>query len=393
MAVTSQNYQAIFLDGLRKNSEYIISRLQEDSTHFTEKDQQRVMNILTYGLRLKDAWSFTRDLLLTVAPRIDQVASKGEWIIYLEKAIELSQDYQDIRAEAEFRFYSGILYKHQGKLDKAQINLNSSLKRFKEIGTQQDEARALNQLAYVARLQRNLEEATKLVTLALQLSTEPKEVAYGHLVLGSIALDKRNWTEAKDHFEKSLALFRKTNDTRKIAWGFSNLGAALRVLKLHEEAKVCYEEAIKLFETIQDPIHQAVARMNLGNLYLDLDQPSKALELYQLAGPVFRYQERRLAKAALNRGIAYQKLQDWKKAEKSYLSSIEYWKQNNDIISQVNVLDGLGGIYVKQELYDKAIMTYKEALTLLNQMKNYPKYEHLHDKITKDLEKVPTLHE
>ena len=378
----------IFCTYVVRNTEFALARVQQAAHSLSVEDQKLVFKTLNYALKYDETWPVTRNLLMSVAQKMEQAGYRGEWMAYLEIALQHCQKQKDLFAEANFHFYMGIIYQHQSKFEFARRQLQCSALQFKQIGDELYEARALNRLAYVARLQRRLEEAKRTVERAQLLAKDdPAELAYSYLVRGSIALDQKDWQNAENFFDHSLTLWKKTEDKRGVAWGWTNLGTAFRVLKKHNDAISCYLEAIALFEEVSDPVHQAVARMNLGNAYLDLDQPKKALKFYNLSEPIFYDAQEwlRLAKVNLNKAIAYQYLKNWPQAECACLSSIEQWRQIGSISSMVKASISLAEIYIDQGLHKKASEVLHDADNELQQIEDEIGYDELSNIITKML--------
>ena len=374
------NYPAMFREYIFRSANYILDKIEETTDSFPTDQQELALHTLPYTFKLPEAWPLTRKLVLLIAPKMEQAGYRDDWMAYLESGIKQSQQLGDAQAEAEVRFYLGELYQYQAKYPNARTHLEASATYFEQVGNLHYQARALNRLAGVVRRQGNLEEARELAERGLVLSAENKtEQGFSYLVLGAIAFNQRDWQEANDYLEKSLALWEETNNKRLIGWGLTNLGRALRALKKYDDAIKCYQQAIHLFETIQDPGHQAVVRMNLGNVYLELDLFSDALASYLEAEPIFRRTQNRLclAKVNNNKGMAYQKLQEFNRAKQAYNTSIDVWQQLNRISSLVNSIDSLGSVYLEQKLYEKAERTFQDALKWLAQIENHPRYNYL----------------
>lgn len=393
-ALPKANYPTMFREYVLRSASYTLQRIQEVTESLPTDQRELALHTLPYAFKLAEAWPLTRRLLLIIAPKMEQASYREEWMAHLKRGIAQSQQLEDGQAEAELRFYLGELYQYQAKYDHARIHLGASAAYFEQVGHSYHQARALNRLAGVVRRQGNLEEARELVERGFVLSAENKtEQGFSYLVLGAIALDQRDWQEARHLFEKSLTLSEETNNKRLIGWALTHLGAAWRRLKKYDEAMSCYQQAINLFETIQDPLHQAVARMNLGNLYLQLDRFSEALTSYLEADPIFRETQDRLNLAMVNnnKGMVYQNLQNWNQAEYAYRVSIEQWQYIGNIGSLVNVMDNLGLLYIEWSMYDKAVSTFQEALTWLAHIKEESNYEHLFSMVTTNLDRAMAL--
>jgi Tfp pilus assembly protein PilF len=124
------------------------------------------------------------------------------------------------------------------------------------------------------------------------------EAAEKEFKLGSKAMDKKNWEEAKDHFQKAIAAFPKYADA------FSNLALAEIQLKDGKDAVESYRSAIEIDPTLQQ------ANLYLGQFYYEnkkykeaepylvrsaADQPQSAQTLTALANVQLQNGEDELA--------------------------------------------------------------------------------------------------
>ncbi|MGB0386062.1 MAG: tetratricopeptide repeat protein [Ardenticatenaceae bacterium] len=393
-AISMTDYSSFFRHAIMRSLKHVLASVQETKTHVLAEEREQALYTLTYTLKMRNAWPHSLELLLIIAPNMEQEGYRDGWMVYLQSAIEQSLRLKDPQGEAKLRFHLGVLHKYLAEFQKAAREFDSSAAYFERVGEPHLQARALSHLGDVVRFQRDFHKATQLVHTALELvPQENAQQAHSYLVLGTIALDLRQWEDAGEWFEQSLALSEEMNDQRLIAWSLNNLGIILKELKKYQEAIACYKRASQLYERIQDPFHQALARINLGNVYFALERWQEALELYLLVKRTFRETPAGLHLARVNNniGMAYQKLQQWDNAKRAFLSSIEQWEQIGRTNSLVNTLDNLGLLYLEQERIDEAINTFQDALKWLAQMKNDPTYHYYSDMVTRHLEEAIKL--
>ncbi|MBV7326849.1 tetratricopeptide repeat protein [Chloroflexi bacterium TSY] len=389
MSASTPRYPDLFREFVVNNMGSALSRIDSSTgAVLTEEERERALHSLDFGLTIDEAWTLARKLLLTMAPKMEQAGFRDDWIPYLQQGIVQSRTLRDDKTRSKLYFHLGVLYQLRGRLDDAHHRFILSASGFEALDDSHNQAKALNRLAYIARLQRKPEEATRLVVTALKLlDEEAPERAYSYFVQGTIAYDALSWTEAADLFQRSLTLWQQEGNTRMVAWNLTNLGTTMRPLGRYAEAIRYYELAIALFEEIHDPVHQAVASMNLGNVYLVLEQPADALTFFQPAERVFRQvqDERRLAIIYSNQGIAYHGLQQWDQAEQAFLSSIERWQQTNDIHTLIDVYCDLGLTYFDQGQHLAAKEQFRIAQDHLTKIAGEPGYRQLHEMIMRYL--------
>lgn len=382
------NPSVLFRDYVVRSVRAALSRIDVTTTTLPDDVRERALHCLSFSFKLAEAWPVTRDLLLAMAAPMEQGGHRDDWIPYLEQGVQQSHLLGDVQAEAELRLHLGYLFQLLGKFREAYVQVMVSVKQFDEVDNFRNQAKALNRLAYIARLQRRYEEAEYLLQDASKLLEEDDpEWANSFFVQGAIAFDKRDWATATHYFQGSLALWEKLGDKRRIAWGLRNLGPALQAQRRYDEAIACYTKAITLLEDVRDIAQQSIAYMNLGIVYLLLEQPQKALELFMLGEPVLykTHDELHLAMNYCNRGIAHRDLRQWEQAENAFLSSLERWKQIGNVEAIVNVLDELGVTYLEQSLPEKALTIFREALEQLARIENEPGYQHRLETVQKHL--------
>ncbi len=385
----SGDYRSVFVDNITRSVQRLLTHIDPAATSLPVAHQTQALHTLSYAFKVSRLWPQTRHLLLAVAPYMEQAGHREVWLPYLEQGITLSRQHNDVDAEAQLRLQVGILHQRRSDYETARGYLEASAALFGKQDDASRQAQALGQLAYVARLQRHFDEAIKLVDRVHQLSAGQAELAYSYLVLGSVAYDRRAWPEAVAAFEKSLRLWPEF-DRRMVARTLISLGLALEATKDYQQATTITQQAIDELEELGDVLYQAIARMNLGNIYLRQGQPAAALELYQIAEKVFRQVQDQfhLARICQNKGIAYRRLGRWAEAEAAYTACIQRQRQLGDVVWLVNGMDGLGLVYAEKGDLEAAKMTFQQALVELIAIQGEPGYQHRHDMVSAHLQEV-----
>lgn len=382
---------AVFKRHVVKRTQMVLARVLPIVPVLPPKVLKEALHILDYAFNLPEAWPDTRRLLLAMAPKLEQAGYRDEWMPYLEQGIHHSRLAGDTEARAELQLQLGILHELRGAYERARVQLEAGVRDFERLKRPRDQARALNRLAYLARQQHRFEEAAERVKAALELLDQGEaECGHSYLVLGAVALDRRDWQQATKLFQQSFEVWQKSQDKRMMARSLTGLGAALRALERYEEALTVYQQAEALFKEIQDQNHQAAVQVNLGNVYLSLEQPLEALKFYRPAERVLKQvQDRlRLAQVQHNIGLAHHQLKQWPQAEEAYLASIRQKQEIGIIAALVYSMDGLGLVYAEQGRWPEARAIFEQALSWLSQIKEHPRYRHLFGEITAHLQEV-----
>lgn len=385
------DYPVIFRGYIVRSAQDILARVQQIEGLLPSAEREQALHTLSYALNLPEAWPDACALLLTMAPKMEQAGYRDEWIPYLEQGVQQSQTLDDFEAEAELHFQLGRIYRLRAKYEEARTEFETSIKGFEHLNTPFNQARAMNRLAQVARLERQFSEATHLAYTALRfLDEQVAECAYSYLVLGMVAVDRREWLEAVDLFKVSLWWWERENNLRMMGRCLMSQGTALLMMSEYQKSIDACQKAIALFEEVQDPIYQAISQMNLGNVYHYIDQSDKAIELHLQAERVFRRAQDQfyLAHVNHNMGMAYRRLRQWDKAEEAYLSSIEQREKIGNVARLVNTMDGLGLVYLRRGQSKKAITVFEKALSRLAAIKGEPNHEKYFEMVTNHLQEA-----
>jgi tetratricopeptide (TPR) repeat protein len=350
----------------------------------SEDDLSLALHSLGFSLPVDDAWAASREVLVLLAPKMEQAGFRDGWLPFLERGIERSRANGDRGAEGEFHYQLGLLHELRARFADAQTCYQTSAALFAGLGERGKEARSINRQAYTARLQQRLPAAIELVNRALSLlPEEATERAGCYFTWGTIAFDQRQWAESIGWFTRSLAEWERQENPRMVAWSLRNLGPALHRAGRYDEAIACYERALGIFDEVPDVVHQALTRMNLGIVYSLTGSSERALALYAQAEPVFRaaQDDMRLALLSGNRGYAHRQLSQWQAAEDAYRQSIELWKQIGVKASVVNGMDGLGLVQLGKGDRQAASAIFNTALACLEEMPDDPRHDYLHQMV------------
>ncbi len=111
---------------------------------------------------------------------------------------------------------------------------------------------------------------------------------------------------------------------------------------------------------------------NLSTLNVEADSLLKAISIYEIAGERFKSADaiRQYAIAKGNIGNIYMRLGNRKKAIEYYQMHIEFSRQANDKYGEASGRNGVGGIYILLGEWQKALQYLSEALSLRKETKD-----------------------
>lgn len=333
-----------------------------DHAPLTEAARERALNLLDYAARTGLVWPETRDLLLTLAPKMERAGHWKGWHPRLQQWITLAEAQGDPLTTATLCRHIGVLHRLQSDHAQAEMYLTQSAELFHAQGQPREQARALNQLGYVAWQKNTLEHATTLAQEALGLlEAGDVEQAMSFSLLGLVARERHQWKQAEEYHHQALALREQTSHLRELAWSLQNLADALRGQGKYEPAIRYFERAIVLLDQVQDPAHRAIVQMNLGIVYSLQAQPFKAFPLYEAAERTFRRvgSRQNLAKLKTNQGLEYMTVESWERAAEAFQLSADIFQRIDSKGEQLNALDGLGLSYLEQGRYTEALALFE----------------------------------
>ena len=390
----SQNQHAVRFKQFLARSITVACRRIEAEGHdvpISDEARERAHNVLGYALESDEVWVATCELLLTMAPKMEMAGYRSEWLPYLHRGLGLSEVHQDGWAGAKFRLHMGHLHRLQSQFETAHTLLTASATAFAQVGDQRGQARALNQLAYLAWQQHQAVAAEQLAQQALALLTESAlERAMSLSALGLAAIEQHRWLEAEAYHRAALEIRTAHGDRRQMAWSQQNLGYALRGQQKYGEAIAYYQQAIATLTVLADAANCAIAQMNLGIVYWLQGEASAALAIYQVAETTFRRlsDELYLAKVLVNQGLAYLSLRDWPRAEQAFTNSTMLFQRLADLSEYLNALDGLGISYLEQGCFAKALAIFESIIVQLPNIEGTHQHQVVAKVIYKQLEQA-----
>jgi len=368
-----------------------LGRIQAAAYTITEADRHQAWHLLSFALKLNDAWPATRTLILALLPKMEQAGYWEEWIPYLEKGIVCSQEHGELWVEAKLQMEIGYLLQRLGKLADAEHHLSSALHQFRALNEANGIALVLARLATVALYSQQMALAHQHITDAFEVPhVDHITKAFLFFTIGHIHFERNELDAARIAYENAMALWQKQNDQRRIALCLQNLGRTRMSQHEYQTALQCYEEAAYQLQEIGDSSNVAVVHMNTGITYSLLQQPETALVYYEKAEHVFKMTSatQNLAHIYTNKGIEYCNLQDWSNAEQSFQRGITHWKTIGNRLAWANALDGLGLALLTQSQHERASQAFTHALHILDSLRNLDSAFRLYNEVVEHLSLV-----
>lgn len=391
MALVTTAHEYKFQRCLERILRYLLALVATAEPLPDEAARIQAMHTLSYAFGAPDLWPLTRQLIFTLAPKMEQAGHRGDWLVYLEQATVLSEQATDWATAAECYLQRGVLHRLLSEFPQAIERLQQSLTLCQQIGDQRTAARALNELAWVAYLQNRTTPATTYVEQARALlAADDPEQAMCDRVQGMIAIAHERWGEAEELHRQALTIFEAQGDQRKTAWSLQNLAYALRGQGRYEESIGYYEEAASLLHEQGDLYHWSIVQMNLGLTYQSSNLPELATHCYTAARSIPQSMLDLLhqARLSLNMALAWMTLAQFSEAEQEFGQAIQLHRATGAISWCLNAMDGLAMTYIAWQKFDQAIQVLEQALAELPTVIDAPNYNYLDNSLHHHLEEA-----
>jgi len=170
-----------------------LTEYQTSFKTFEPREQALYSLIILTGLEEAELCQRALDLLVAVAPKMEQSGVRESWVSVLSQGIYVSQTSRRRDVEGELYLHLGTLHHRQAQYEEGNKAFADSAEIFADLADYENYARGVNRRAFIIRLQQNLDLAQDLAHFALKLLSrdeiEPRnreEEAYSYLVLGTV---------------------------------------------------------------------------------------------------------------------------------------------------------------------------------------------------------------
>ncbi len=230
------------------------------------------------------------------------------------------------------------------------------------------QAQALIAQGKVYRDQGNPETALERLDLALELAR-----VHGDALIEADALNQRagvnhlsgEYARALKDLTQALIVARRFNDDRRAANCLINMGIIRIKLGDFPRALTAFSDAhVLIRERLNDRGIESQCLINLGLLYENMTNDTKALETYQLALETLQGLGNTVLEAITitNLGGAYKRLGQLENAWQKFETALAIAQQIKFPKVEFNALDGLGQIQTSLGNFDTALEFHQRAL-------------------------------
>jgi len=193
--------------------------------------------------------------------------------------LELDDLYDDI----------GELHLRQRRLDEAETAIRKSLQLGREMGWNRGKGRSLLLLARVSLARRDVQQALKHATDALDNFKEAKDevgISKTRLTIGDCLVED-DIAAAIAEYKEARRIDMRMGNERGLARCYRKLGRAYRLRREWIRAEESLEQAHEYGHGAQDPREQALYRLELGTLQAALNDHASAIHHFRQAAKAF----------------------------------------------------------------------------------------------------------
>jgi len=375
LADCADGYPALFRIYVLRSVEAALLECRSRAAGLSAATRERSLHALSFALKIPDYWPPARDLLLMLAPSMEDQPDRNAWQDYLHRGAELAESHSDRAAGAQAYLHLGRLALINGEYVVAEAQLEQALRLSERFGEMPATGRVLGRLAYRAAARSDFIKLRKVAQVVLvTLDGHDPSRAPVYQTLGYSALLEGNWKTAIEHFRNALTARRED----MMLWGEAQAlcDDELSLFALGEVNTVAetLHEAIRLFGLASDGFNQAAARMNLGIVFWCMGRNDESLECYRMSELAFVEADSSLQLARLhnNRGLTLCELGRYDEALQNFSASEGWARRNDHHLEVANVLDSLGEFYLLRQQRADAANVWQAALRELDKLPEKP---------------------
>jgi tetratricopeptide (TPR) repeat protein len=281
------------------------------------------------------------------------------------KALEIYDRLGDSSAVAYTYNNLGNIHNLRGEYDKSLKMFHKTLKLARKAQVQDIEAQAIGNLATVHYSRGDYEKGLGSFHEAHRIFEklgDVRRMAKTAEALGTVYRCLGNDDRALDHLTKAMVVFKNIGDTRSQASTLLREGEVHCDLKDYGKAEKSFVAALQILERLGVSTNQV--NDYLGNLYLELGNMEKAETCLKKAGYDSSLGRLYLAKA------------DYQKSIDCYTRLLESNQKSKNATRLFAALTGLGTAYEKLEDYKKAEEYFAKAETMVEESRSRLQPEH-----------------
>jgi class 3 adenylate cyclase/Tfp pilus assembly protein PilF len=248
--------------------------------------------------------------------------------------------------------------------EKAFALSDQAKKMAQSIGFKKGEALALKNTGIVYYFQGKHIEALDFYNQSLQVFLEMKDnsgIANLYSNIGVVYYDRGDDTKALENYLQSLRYSELAGDKFRILIALNNVGGVYFIKPAtYDKALEYYLKALQLCEELDKQTELGAISVNIGSIYYERNEVTKALEYFNKALKAYGDSEGSLnAYNAI--GKAYNKAGQFEPALKNLNAGLTIAEKFNSKMGMVQARMGLGNVYLNKGDYKTALSQFSKA--------------------------------
>ena len=204
-----------------------------------------------------------------------------------------------------------------------------------------------------------------LLNMAVAVSDNELATTYYEL---SLSLQS-DFPDSALYFANQAELMLQRNDPESLLpFLYKSKGQIYEIKLMNERSLLYYRKAYDEFIRLEDFTQIGDCALKMGNLYYDMANYSEAYFFYMQSLNAFERENDRLGMAKMenNLGNVSHDMGRLGDAEKHYLRAYHIYHEDGHSTEEYGALGNIGLIFFERELYDSALVYFKEVMYQLN---------------------------
>lgn len=254
----------------------------------------------------------------------------------------------------------GWFYIRRGKLEQADVLLQSSLASLRSFGTGIELADVLYYAGAAAWMTGDYPRARTLFLEELAVAEQfgnPWDVGLASIGMGLNTQTIGEYEEAQQHWQRALAIFRRLGDQRMMASALNFSSILKRVLGAHAEAETCLRECLALSESVGDRVTYGMALSQLGLVTQALGHHHEAVELLNECVALLREQDEfwSLLHALIGLGAATLSIGDYTASRAAHYEALRLAWERQALPEVLEAMTGMARWWAQQGAPERAL--------------------------------------
>jgi tetratricopeptide (TPR) repeat protein len=349
----------------------------DDPEVVINKDYDNLLRALETALEDSGTFDMAYRLVQALYPIAIDYADWDRWLVYLEKALAVSQELDYQNEQANLLVQIGDLVYRTGNLRRAEELYRDGIEKTRNLDDPARYASTLAKQGVLYDLQGKMSEGIALCEKALSIAEsigDKRIVALANLNLSLIFIRARNWTLALTTAEKAYAVYQELGNFK-----FANKALLNVVAIWAEQGK--WEEVNEVSAKLMDSLLSSGDIRTLSQLKNNLGVVAFNQANYKVAEAVWQEALRlhsqiqeptELAGLYNNLGMVYTTMGEWEAAQDMLAKAVVAYQELGNVYNWANSLDNLADLYEAQGNLASCRHVLTEAIAGLKVIDNTP---------------------